>query len=266
VSTIDSSAAEDQVAAADFARLEQDLRRRFDVVEQRLSIGGQEFRLVHPRSADDLISEEEFNRDERLPYWAEVWPSAYVLAGRIIGANGLRERKDILIPALSPGEREKKCLLELGCGCGLAVLAGLAAGFEVTAIDYYGEALEFVRLNAQLNHLPAPMTHVADWRAYPDDLRDFDVVVAADVLYERDYCRLMATAFKQSLRAGGVGLLTDPQRSKAESFPHECRKLRLEVSKPTVFGPLSVPGGDPSVRQTVNLFEIRRGAVHDDRA
>ena len=61
-------------------------------------------------------------------------------------------------------------MLELGCGCGLAVLAGLAAGFSVTAIDYYPEALEFVRLNALLNQLPAPETMVVDWRNYPDDL------------------------------------------------------------------------------------------------
>jgi ETFB lysine methyltransferase len=263
VSTIDSSAAADQVAAADFARLEQDLRRRFDVVEQRLSIGGQEFRLVHPRSADDLISEEEFDKDERLPYWAEVWPSAYVLAGRILtvkcpDTEGSQPRG--LSSENKPGEHRPR-MLELGCGCGLAVLAGLAAGFEVTAIDYYGEALEFVRLNAELNQLPAPTSRIVDWRLYPDDLRDFDVVVAADVLYERDYCRLMAAAFKQSLRAGGVGLLTDPQRSKAEAFPGECRKVGLSVDEPKAFGPLSVPGGDPCVQQTVNLFETRRGAV-----
>jgi hypothetical protein len=30
------------------------------------------------------------------------------------------------------------------------------------------------------------------------------------------------------------------------------------VKAPQVFGPLSMPGGDPAVRQTVNLFEIRR--------
>ncbi len=26
--------------------------------------------MIHPRSADDLISEDDFNQDERLPYWA----------------------------------------------------------------------------------------------------------------------------------------------------------------------------------------------------
>jgi len=226
--------------------LEQALTRRFDVVEHRINIQGRIFDLRHPRSADDLISDEAFNRDERLPYWAEVWPSAYVLAQQISAVGGLES------------VRPQGKLLELGCGCGLATIAAQAYGFETVAVDYYAEALEFVRLNALLNDVAAPVTRAVDWRAYPDDLRDFDFVVAADVLYERDYCTLIAAAFRQSLRPGGLGLLTDPQRAKAKSFPEECRRAGLQMNAPQVFGPLSVPGGDPAVRQTVNLFEIRR--------
>jgi ETFB lysine methyltransferase len=226
--------------------LEAALKRRFDVIDHRITIESRTFDLRHPRSADDLISDEEFNRDERLPYWAEIWPSAYVLAQRIAGEGG------------TDAERQKRKLLELGCGSGLATITAEAFGFETTAIDYYPEALEFVQLNAQLNNIGMPTTSVVDWRRYPDDLRDFDLVVAADVLYERDYCRLIAAAFRHSLRPGGLGLLTDPQRSRAKPFPQECRLAGLQVSAPQVFGPLSVPGGDPAVRQTVNLFEIRR--------
>lgn len=219
--------------------LEEQLRKRFDVVEHQISIGGRTFDLRHPRSADDLIDEADFNRDERLPYWAEIWPSAYVLAEHLVKADGNGRR-----------------LLELGCGAGLSTIAALAAGFEVTAVDYYAEALDFVRLNAMLNGLRAPTTRTIDWRNYPSDLQDFDVVAAADVLYERDYCQLIATAYKASLGVGGTGVLTDPQRVKAEPFPDECRRAGLDVIGPKVFGPLSVPGGDTSVRQTVNLFEI----------
>ncbi len=151
--------------------LEEELRRRFAVVEHRLAIGGRTYELRHPRSADELICEEEFNRDERLPYWAEIWPSAYVLAQRIAGEQGVADGRP-------------RRLLELGCGSGLAVMTALAAGFEVTAVDYYPEALEFVRLNAALNGLPAPTVQIVDWRQYPRELIEFDIVVAADVLYE----------------------------------------------------------------------------------
>lgn len=228
--------------------LELQLRQRFDVVEQGVVVGEFRFEMLHPRSADDLIDDEEFNRDERLPYWAEIWPSAYVLGERIAGYGVLTQ---------TDPERRLR-LLELGCGCGLAVMVGLAAGFSVTAVDYYPEALEFVWLNALRNGLAAPDTMVVDWRKYPSELVNFDVIVAADVLYERDYCRLIAAAFAQSLRPGGLGLLTDPQRKKAEPFAEECRRAGLQISEPQVCGPLSVPGSDPIMRQIVNLFEIRR--------
>lgn len=220
--------------------LEKSLRAKFDVVEHRLTVGGKTFNLRHPRSADDLIDDAAFDRDERLPYWAEIWPSAYVLAERILAEDGTG-----------------RTLLELGCGAGLATIAALAAGFEVTAIDYYAEALQFVELNAALNGLPTPKARVVDWRDYPADLTGFDVVIAADVLYEREYCRLVANAMRQSLLSGGLGLLTDPQRVKAEPFPAECRAQGLQVVGTQIFGPLSVPGGDPHVRQTVNLLELR---------
>ncbi len=225
------------------ASLEEQLFKRFAVVEHRLTVAGKTYELRHPRSADELISEEEFNRDERLPYWAEIWPSAYVLAQRIAAESGEIDGR-------------QRRLLELGCGSGLTVMTALAAGFAVTAVDYYPEALQFVRLNALLNGMPMPEVCVADWRHYPRDLIDFDVVIAADVLYERDYCHLVAAAFQQSLHQNGLGLLTDPQRTKAESLPAECRCAGLNIRKPRVFGPLSVPGGDPGVKQTVNLFEI----------
>ncbi len=76
--------------SSDIAALETRLRERFDVVEHRLEVGARPFDLRHPRSADALIDDAEFNKDERLPYWAEIWPSAYVLAGRILGGFARR--------------------------------------------------------------------------------------------------------------------------------------------------------------------------------
>ena len=74
----------------------------FDVVRQEVAVGALSLTVARPRSAEDLIDEDEYARDERLPYWAELWPSAHVLAG---GAGGPR----------SPGAR----VVELGCGVGL---------------------------------------------------------------------------------------------------------------------------------------------------
>jgi hypothetical protein len=89
-------------------------------------------------------------------------------------------------------------------------------------------------------------------------LRDFDLVVAADVLYENGYCSLIAQAFKQSLTIDGIGLLTDPQRVKAKSLAEECRRHGLQLTRTEVVGPLSVPGADGVMKQTVDVIELRR--------
>src|SRR5216684_2773150 len=104
------------------------LSRRFHVVRSELMVAGHRLEILRPRSADELISEEDFNRDERLPHWAEIWASSIALAERLATEAGAGRR-----------------LLELGCGVGLVSTAAARQGFDVTAIDYYAEALEFAR-------------------------------------------------------------------------------------------------------------------------
>jgi predicted nicotinamide N-methyase len=111
-----------------------ELGGQFDVVRTDLPLGGRVVRMHHPRNADELIDEDAFAVDERLPYWADIWPSARVLADRV-AAMRVDERR----------------LLELGCGAGLVSVAAAMAGFEVTATDYYDEALRFTALNVLVN-------------------------------------------------------------------------------------------------------------------
>src|SRR6185503_5181742 len=70
-------------ASALVKRTLEELGRDFDVVRTDLPIGGRLVKIHHPRNADDLIDEEAFAEDDRLPYWADVWPSARVLAERV---------------------------------------------------------------------------------------------------------------------------------------------------------------------------------------
>ena len=68
--------------------LEASLSRRFRVVETRVEIGDRALVILHPASAEDLIDEKEFEQDERLPYWAELWPSSRVLGGWMLPMAG----------------------------------------------------------------------------------------------------------------------------------------------------------------------------------
>lgn len=190
-----------------------ELALRFEIIEASVGVGPHLFRLLRPRSADDLIDEEEFARDERIPYWAEIWPSARVLARWLMAHPG-----------------QGRTCLELGCGAGLCALAALAAGYETLATDYYADALKFTALNARRNGLPPPRTRLLDWRQFPDDVGRFDLVVGADVLYEPAYSGLVAAAIARSLAPGGIAIVTDPQRRHAEPFAAACRQAGLHVT------------------------------------
>lgn len=223
-----------QPEAGAWHALEASLHERFTVVEQTLLAAGREFRLLKPRSPDELISEDDFNRDERLPYWADVWPSALSLAARLAGERGGGRR-----------------LLELGCGAGYVSAVAASRGFEVVASDYYAEALEFTRLNCWLNRLPSPGTRLVDWRELPGDLGRFDFVVGADVLYEKAYPALVSAAFAATLAPGGLGLVADPGRRGAEPFQVECRRRGLSIAHVE-----RAPFDNGSVCHTVDLYEL----------
>ncbi len=161
-----------------------------------MEVDGRAYQLVHPSVADALIDEEEFDEDERLPYWAEIWPSAIALARRL-WREDLKDRRAV----------------ELGCGVGLSTLAALDRGARVLATDYYGAALDFTRHNARKNGLPEPDTALLNWRA-PDveGFGAFDLVFAADVLYEEDSARALADLVPSLLAPDGEALFADPGR------------------------------------------------------
>jgi predicted nicotinamide N-methyase len=222
--------------ARSLSDLQDELERRFRVVETTLEIGGRTLGLLHPASAEDLINEEDFERDERLPYWAEVWPSARVLAGVLLGMSG------------------KGCrTLELGCGAGLVAMSASLAGFQVCASDYYEDALSFARVNAWRNGATLLETRAVDWRAMPQDLGQFDMVIASDVLYEMSYGELVAQALDATLAPHGTALIADPGRVARDTFIAETRRrgLVVESSEQIAFA-------DGLVRQVITVFRIVR--------
>lgn len=213
------------------------LERRFVTVVDAVPVGRETFGILRPRAAEDLIDEDEFEADERLPYWADVWPSARVLAARLLGERGAG-----------------RSLLELGCGSGVGAVAARRAGFAVTITDYYADALHFARANCwRLTGREPDAARLVDWRAFPDDLGHFDLVAASDVLYERPYAALVARAFARTLARGGLGLLTDPGRIFAPAFVDAAHDLGLQVGEPELHD-IEANG----TRQSIRLYTVRR--------
>ncbi len=216
--------------------LEEQLARRHRTRESEVAVGTRTVTIVHPASADELISEVEFDIDGRLPYWADLWPSARVLASHVAGLPGNGRR-----------------LLELGCGAGLVATAAAFAGFQVTATDYYLDACAFARLNAWRATGEVIATRLLDWRHLPADLGTWDVVVASDVLYEMPYASLVAEVLDRALAPDGVAIIADPGRMALESFLTACRARGLEPGPST-----DMPYDFDGQRQTIRLFTIRR--------
>lgn len=219
----------------DIRSLEASLSRRFRVEETPVHVLNRSLSILHPASAEDLINEKDFERDERLPYWAELWPSARVLGEWMLGMRD-----------------DGRSLLELGCGSGLVSTCAALAGFSVTVSDYYDDAMLFAQVNAKRNGAPVPKTVSIDWRSLPTDLRKFDVVVASDVLYERAYGPFVASAIAAALEPKGVAWLADPGRVARETFVRALGPLGLKVTERT-----KIPFREGTISQTITIFEIR---------
>ena len=171
-----------------------------DLVEEVVLLRDRELAVLRPRDAEAMIDEEAFDREERMPYWAELWPSGVALARALSGAS-LRGKR----------------VVELGCG-GLALpsIAAALAGARVLATDWAPEAIELAAANAERNGAAVDVAEVA-WDS-ADALVErgpFDLVLGADVLYES---RNVEPLLELLPRLGGEVWLADPRRAAAVMF------------------------------------------------
>jgi predicted nicotinamide N-methyase len=172
------------------------------VIAERIALPGGEVELMRPPDAEALISEESFEHEEFLPYWAELWSSAVALA------------HDVSMRSLRGAPT-----LELGCGLGLPSIAAARAGGRVLATDWSPDAVRATAANAERNGVdvetlecswadPAPLVDRAPW----------PLVLASDVLYERRNVELLLDLLPRLVDESGLVLLADPRRVPAERF------------------------------------------------
>lgn len=176
-----------------------------DVAEERFPLAGREVRILHPRDGDALLDElltEDDPDEDRLPFWAELWPSGIALA------HAVAERP-------LGGRR----VLELGCGLGLVSVAAALAGATVLAVDRSPEAVAFTAANAARNGVELRTTVCAFDR--PGELlaeAPWDLVLAADVLYDRGNLPVLVALLPQLVGGSGEVWLADPERRLAGAF------------------------------------------------
>jgi predicted nicotinamide N-methyase len=173
-----------------------------DTVDELIPLPVGEIALTRPRDAEALLSEEQFDREEFLPYWAELWSSGVALA-HDVSRRSLRGAS----------------VLELGCGLGLPSIAAALAGGRVLATDWSPDAVRATAANARRNRAPVE-TAVVGWAA-PEPIVErspWRYVLASDVLYEPRNVDLLLELLPRLVDRSGEVLIADPSRPPAERF------------------------------------------------
>jgi predicted nicotinamide N-methyase len=188
-----------------------------ELVSQTVDLPSGELRLLQPREAAELPDAGAVELAPLAPYWAVLWRSGVALARELdSAARGSATLRGLRV-------------VELGCGLGVPSIAAARAGAAVLATDACAEALPLVERNARENGVGVE-TATVDWKR-PDDLLErapFDVVLAADVLYERGS---VAPLLSLLPRLAPEAWLADPGRPAAGVFLEQAgrRGWRIET-------------------------------------
>jgi predicted nicotinamide N-methyase len=193
------------------------------LVSRTVELPGGELRILQPEEVAELPDDGPVEWAPVAPYWAVLWRSGVALARELEGEEmgGLR-------------------VVELGCGLAVPSLAAARAGASVLATDVSPEALALAERNARSNGVRIE-TAAIDW-ADPGAVAGrgpFDLVLAADVLYERP---AVAALLDLLPRLAPEALLADPGRPAAGVFL-ERASLRWPV--------------DTRVRGVVRIHRLR---------
>lgn len=175
------------------------------LVTQTIDLPRGEVRILQPLESAELPDSGGVEWAPIAPYWSVLWRSGVGLAREVDAARlgGLR-------------------VVELGCGLALPSITAARGGASVLATDACAEAVALADRNARENDARIE-TAVADWTA-PERLVErgpFDLVLAADVLYERP---AVAALLSLLPRLGSRAWIADPGRPAGEAFMVEAAK------------------------------------------
>lgn len=140
-----------------------------------------------------------------------VWPSARILAAEM-------QTHDIA------GKR----ILEIGCGLALASLVLHRRKGDITASDRHPLAQSFLDKNLFLNDMPALPYQIGNWERDNPALGRFDLIIASDVLYERDQPRDLAAFIAAHACAKVEVVIVDPDRGNRSAF---CQQMAAQGFK-----------------------------------
>jgi len=131
------------------------------------------------------------------PFWAFPWAGGQALARYVLDH-----------PEIVRGRR----VLDVASGSGLVAIAAARAGAaNVAAGDLDPNAVAAIGINARANHAACVTARVLDLAA--DDPAGAQVVLAADVFYQRELAELALRFLRGAARSGAEVFIADPGRA-----------------------------------------------------
>lgn len=165
-------------------------------------------RPADPESILDAMTDEEYEKDKLLPYWAEQWPASFALFNFMAAHSGT---------ALPPSA----LVCELGCGLGIVSSVLVNREVRCVATDIALDACRFTRHNMLL-HARGAHVVCTDWRhvCFPPV---FDCVIASDIIYEQRWVEPVLRFLCSALRPAGIAYVADPCRQWWDTFKIAAR-------------------------------------------
>ena len=152
------------------------------------------------------------------PLFGMLWPSSIRLANKISHRQFCKDER----------------ILEIGCGLALASIVAHRRGMQVTASDRHPMARTFLKKNLELNDLPRLRYKFAQWGENQDELATelgfktlhsrFDLIMASDVLYERETPEQLASFINNHANEQAEVWLVDPNRGYAGAFTRSMQQ------------------------------------------
>ncbi len=128
------------------------------------------------------------------------------------------ESGEVLARAMASFDIAGKRILEIGCGMALSSLLLKHRGADITATDYHPEAGRFLIENQRLNNCQQIPFLRTGWADAGDGLGLFDVIIGADLLYEKQHISLLSAFIDRHARPRCEVMLVDPGRGNHAAF------------------------------------------------
>lgn len=193
----------------------------FGLNEQMIQLDNLNIRYYKVARVDDLYNallslpdNSELLKDERIPYWAELWHSAIGLS------TFLNENNAIL---------QNKIVLEIACGLGFPSVVASFFAKSVIISDYMKDALNVATLNMQLNNVENFSSLLIDWRNFSVKNVDFDFLICSDIVYEKRSYNHVLQLFSNAINENKKIIFAEPNRMQSKDFIASLKKLNGNV-------------------------------------